>query len=325
MQLMASWDLTISKELSMVSELIQESVASDETLLTEIAEYVIGAGGKKVRPAVTILSFYSVGGGDVEDAVKVAAALELIHNATLLHDDINDGGVMRRGRPAAYTRYGIQNTLVTGDFLFTKAFAIGAKFDSNIVNITAEACVKLAEGEIRQQRRARDLSLSEGDYLDIVRRKTAGPIAAGAKIGAILGGGTLDEVFALGEYGIHLGIAFQIVDDILDVVGREDVLGKPIGTDVREGNITLLTLGALENGSRTEAQELATIVEKEQNTREEVARALDIIIASGAVETARERAAEYGERAKESLGLLKATPRKLELLKLVDFVLKRES
>ncbi len=322
---MASWDLTISKELSMVSNLIRESIASEEALLTEIAEYVIGAGGKKVRPAVTVLSFYSVGGEKVEDTIRVAAALELIHNATLLHDDINDGGAMRRGRPAAYAKYGIQNALVTGDFLFTKAFAIGAKFDASIVDITAEACVSLAEGEIRQRRYARDLSLSEEDYLEIIRRKTAGPISAGARIGALLGGGSLEEVLALGEYGTHLGIAFQIVDDILDVIGREEVLGKPTGSDVREGNVTLLTLDALRNGSQGQAEELANIVRKREKSSGEIARALEIIVSSGAVEFARGRAVEYGERAKESLGLIGSVPHKLELMKLVDFVLTRES
>ncbi len=158
---MGSWDLSISKELSLVEDLIHESINSRESLLTEIAGYVIGAGGKRVRPAVTILSYYVVGGSDVNRAVRIATTLELVHSATLLHDDINDGGVMRRGQPAAFKKYGLQNALVTGDFLFTKAFAIGAKFDPAIVDITAEACVRLAEGEIRQRANARDLSISQ--------------------------------------------------------------------------------------------------------------------------------------------------------------------
>ncbi|MFQ5920090.1 MAG: polyprenyl synthetase family protein, partial [Thermoplasmata archaeon] len=216
---MGSWGLSISKELSLVEDLIRQSIDSREFLLTEIAGYVIGAGGKRVRPAVTILSYYLVGGTDVDRAVKIATAMELVHNATLLHDDINDGGVMRRGQPAAFKKYGLQNALVTGDFLFTKAFAIGAKFDTDIVDITAEACVSLAEGEIRQHANARDLSMNEADYLGIIQRKTAGFFAAGARVGATLGGGTPEQVEALSEYGRDLGIAFQIVDDILDVVG----------------------------------------------------------------------------------------------------------
>lgn len=322
---MASWDLSISKELSMVAQVIEESISSQEELLTEIASYVVDAGGKRIRPAVTILSFYAVGGKDVKDAVKIAAALELIHNATLLHDDINDGGTIRRGKLAAYKKYGLQNALVTGDFLFTKAFAIGGKFDPAIVDITAEACVKLAEGEVRQKIHSRDLSMREEDYVEIIRRKTAWPISAGAKIGAILGGGSLEEVLAMGQYGTNLGIAFQIVDDILDVIGDEKVLGKPTGTDIREGNVTLLTLSALKNGSRDDREELGRIIKKRRKTREEVRRALDIIVRSGAVEAARERAREFGRRAKESLGLIPPNPYKLELLRLVDLVLGRNA
>ncbi len=322
---MASWDLSISKELSMVADVIKESISSQEELLTEIASYVIGAGGKRVRPTVTILSFYAVGGQKVRDVVKIAAALELVHNATLLHDDINDGGIMRRGKLAAYKKYGVQNALVTGDFLFTKAFAIGGKFAPAIVDITAEACVRLAEGEIRQRMRTRDLSMDEEEYIEIIRRKTAWPIAAGAKIGAILGGGSLEEILALGNYGADIGIAFQIVDDVLDVVGDQDILGKPTGTDVKEGNITLVILNALHNGASADRKALASIVRKRKNSAEEIRRAQEIIVASGAIAEARNKAAEFGERAKSQLGILPPGPYKLELIRLVDFVLQRES
>lgn len=309
----------------MVARVIEESIASQEELLTEIASYVIGSGGKRIRPAVTILSFYAVGGKEVESAIKIAAALELIHNASLLHDDINDGGTIRRGKVAAYKKYGLQNALVTGDFLFTKAFAIGGKFDPAIVDITAEACVKLAEGEVRQKIHSRDLSMREEDYVEIIRRKTAWPISAGAKIGAILGGGSLEEVLAMGRYGTELGIAFQIVDDILDVIGDERILGKPTGTDIREGNVTLLTLAALHNGSRGDREVLKRIIKKRRKTEEEVQKAMDIIVQAGAVEAALQKAREYGRRAKESLGIIPPGPYKLELLRLVDLVLERDA
>lgn len=321
---MDAWDLSISKELSMVGDLLRDSIASQEELLTEIASYMIDSGGKRLRPTVTVLSFYAVGGTQVERAVRIAAALELVHNATLLHDDINDGGTMRRGRLAAYQRYGLQNALVTGDFLFTKAFSIGGKFEPEIVDITADACVSLAEGEIRQKNHVRDLSLTETDYLEIIRRKTAWFIAAGAKIGAVLGGGALEEIAALGQYGTDLGMAFQIVDDVLDVVGDEASLGKPTGTDIREGNVTLLLLHALHNGHTGGREELARIVRKEEKREGEVERALGIIVASGAVEAARRQADAFGRSAKESLGLLPPSPFKLELLRLVDLVLHRE-
>ncbi|MFQ5552661.1 MAG: polyprenyl synthetase family protein [Thermoplasmata archaeon] len=322
---MGAWDLSISKELSLVEDLIRESIDSRESLLTEIAGYVIGAGGKRVRPAITILSYYLVGGNDVDKAVRIAAALELVHNATLLHDDINDGGVLRRGQPAAFKKYGLQNALVTGDFLFTKAFAIGAKFEPEIVDLTAEACVRLAEGEIRQQANARDLAISEEDYLGIIRRKTAGFFANGAHVGALLGGGSQEQIGALSEFGRHLGMAFQIVDDILDVVGAEATLGKPTGSDVREGNVTLLLQHALNNGNATARTELAEIVERGPKSEREVRRALEIIAASGAVDEAYARAGEYVVRAKESLGPLRPGPQKLELMRLADLVLHRDA
>ncbi|MEE9268543.1 MAG: polyprenyl synthetase family protein [Thermoplasmata archaeon] len=322
---MGSWDLSISKELSLVEDLIQRSIHSRESLLTEIAGYVIGAGGKRVRPAVTILSYYMVGGKDVDRAVRIAAALELVHSATLLHDDINDGGIMRRGQPAAFKKYGLQSALVTGDFLFTKAFAIGAKFDPEIVDVTAEACVRLAEGEIRQRAKARDLSMSEEDYLVIVQRKTAGFFSAGTRVGAMLGGGSPEQIAALSEYGRHLGIAFQIIDDILDVVGDESVTGKPIGSDVREGNVTLLLQHALNNGNATARTELEDIIREGPKSEEEVLRAIDIIAASGAVDEARARAAEHAVHAKQSLGVLGPEPQKLELMRIADLVLHRDA
>ncbi|HEY5606303.1 MAG TPA: polyprenyl synthetase family protein, partial [Thermoplasmata archaeon] len=214
-----SLDFGVAKELALVEERIRESIVSEEPLLNDIARYVIDAGGKRIRPVVTLLSFQALGGKDVRQAVDLAAALELIHSATLIHDDINDGGEMRRGRLAAYRKFGLQNALVTGDFLFVKAFGIGGKFDADIVELTANACAALAEGEIRQKRHAYDSGVSREEYLDIIRRKTAMPIMAGAKIAGLLAGARLEHVEAAGDYGLNLGIAFQIVDDILDVIG----------------------------------------------------------------------------------------------------------
>src|SRR3989449_6526433 len=182
-----TWDFGVSHELDLVERRIRESLVSEEPLLTEIAEYVIAAGGKRIRPTVTLLAFKSVGGKAVGRAVDIAAALELIHSASLIHDDINDGGTERRGRPAAYLKYGMQEALVTGDFLFTKAFRIGGKMDGDIVDLTARVCAALAEGEILQKRHLGNVNLTWDEYLNIITRKTAMPIATGARVGALLG------------------------------------------------------------------------------------------------------------------------------------------
>src|SRR6266566_3319769 len=227
-----SHDFGMAKELALVEARIRESIVSEEPLLHDIASYVIEAGGKRIRPTVTLLAFQALGGQDTSEAIDLAAALEMIHSATLIHDDINDGGEMRRGRPAAYRKFGLQNALVTGDFLFAKA------------------CAALAEGEIRQQRHAYDTDLTRDECLDIILRKTALPMMAGAKIAGLIAGARLEDVDAVGDYGLNLGIAFQIVDDILDVVGDAVVLGKRPGTDLREGNVTLVAIHALNDGSR---------------------------------------------------------------------------
>src|SRR5256886_10425901 len=177
-----SLDFGVAKEMALVEAKIRQSIVSEEPLLHDIARYVIDAGGKRIRPMVTLLAFRALGGTDVSQAIDLAAALELIHSATLIHDDINDGGEMRRGRLTAYKKFGLQNALLTGDFLFVKAFGIGGKFDAEIVELTADACAALAEGEIRQKRHAFDTSVSHQEYVDIITRKTALPIMAGAEI-----------------------------------------------------------------------------------------------------------------------------------------------
>ena len=319
-----AWDFGVLQELALVEKKIRESVVSEEALLTDIATYVIAAGGKRIRPTVTLLSFKALGGKDVRQAVDLAAALELIHSATLIHDDINDGGEMRRGRPAAYKKYGLQNALVTGDFLFVKAFGIGGKFDPDIVELTANACAALAEGEIRQKRHAFDTSVTKDEYVDIIRRKTALPIMAGAKIAGLLAGARLEDVEAAGDYGLFLGIAFQIVDDILDIIGDGARLGKPAGTDIKEGNVTLPAIHALNDGLRVDKVELARILRKQQKENGELESALTVLRTSGAVERAWADARHYGDLAKQAIAGLPPSEAKVNMLRLVDFVLTRD-
>ncbi len=320
-----SWDFGVEQELARVEERIRDSVVSEEPLLTDIATYVIAAGGKRIRPTVTLLAFQALGGKEVQKAVDLATALELIHSATLIHDDINDGGEVRRGRLAAYKKFGLQNALVTGDFLFVKAFGIGGKFDADIVELTANACAALAEGEIRQKRHAYEVDVSRDEYLDIIRRKTALPIMAGAKIAGLLAGARLEDVEAVGDYGLYLGTAFQIVDDILDVIGDGVRLGKPAGTDIKEGNVTLVAIHALNNGSEIDKAELIRIIRKRRKQEQEIHRALAMLRISGAVEKARADARHFGQMAKDAIAALPDTQAKRNMIRLVDFVLTRDA
>ena len=320
-----SLDFGVAREIALVEARIRESIVSEEPLLQDIARYVIDAGGKRIRPIVTLLSFQALGGKEVRQAIDLAAALELIHSATLIHDDINDGGEMRRGRLAAYKKFGLQNALVTGDFLFVKAFGIGGKFDADIVELTANACAALAEGEIRQQRHAFDTSVSRDEYLDIIRRKTALPMMAGAKIAGLLASARLEQIDAVGDFGLNLGMAFQIVDDILDVVGKGSRLGKPSGTDIREGNVTLVAIHALNDGSAIDVTALSRLIHKRRKEEAEVQRALALLRDSGAVETARAEAVAFGQLAKKSLDPVPEGPAKANMARLVDFVLSRDA
>jgi len=280
-------------------------------------------GGKRVRPLLTLLCCAACA-GSWQAALPAAAALELIHSATLLHDDINDGGLIRRGREAAYVKYGLQNALVAGDFLFVKAFQIGGQFEREIVDLTAGVCTALAEAEIVQKRHAGDVTTTRDQYLDVIRRKTAMPLSAGARIGALLGGGSPKEVEALTAYGLNLGLAFQIVDDILDVVGDPAVIGKPVGTDLKEGNVTLLVLHALNDGSERRAQ-LTEILRRGPRTEEIIAKGLVLIRESGAVERARVDAEHFGFLAKQALDDVQPSRYRDALVTLVDFVVRRNA
>ena len=228
-----TWDSAIRHELDLVEEEMRGSVVSEQELLTEISLYVIGSGGKRIRPAIAILSFKACGGTDVPKVVKIASAFEMIHAATLIHDDINDHGDYRRGRVAAYKKFGTQKALIAGDFLFVKSFKMGGTFDERIVGMVADACTAIAESEMLQSLYEGDVDAPVDKYLKIIEGKTAKPIEAGARVGGYLAKADEARIDQMGEYGLAIGMAFQIIDDILDIVGNEKTLGKPRGSGLR--------------------------------------------------------------------------------------------
>lgn len=238
----------VAKELDMVEENLLRSIRSAEPSLTDIAAHLISGGGKRIRPMVTLLAFKIFGGEKVEDIIDIATAIELIHTATLLHDDILDGAETRRGKQSAYKKYGLKATLVAGDFLFIKAFEFAGKFDATVVQWTADACTRLTEGEILQGFFNRNMEVTLEDYLEIVRRKTASLFQTGARIGAYLAGAAPSAVETMSQFGLNLGIAFQIIDDVLDVVGHKELLGKPVGMDLRDGNPSLPIILSIRDG-----------------------------------------------------------------------------
>ncbi len=314
----------VAEELDLVEKRLRDCSLTEVETLTEIASYVVNSGGKRIRPIVTLLSFRVVGGEDVGKAINMATAIELIHTGSLIHDDINDGGELRRGRASALKKFGLEDSLVTGDFLFSKVLELGGQFGEEVILITADACSSLPSGEVLQRRFRFDTSITVDQYVGMTERKTARLISAGARSGALIGSGTPDQVQRLGEFGKNLGITFQIVDDILDVIGSEEKTGKKIGSDIREGNITLLSIYAMSNGSENSREELLGILKNDSKSEDDVARTLELIKEMGGPERAFQEASMYAKRAKEQISVFDNEYRD-ELEELVDYILNRES
>lgn len=313
----------LAGDMAKVERRLQDALRSDEPMLGEIAMHIVGAGGKRLRPMAALLAYRACGGSPyADDIIELAVGLELIHSATLLHDDINDGALLRRGKEAAHRRYGLQGALVTGDFLFTKGFQRTGKFDATIVDWTAEACTKLAEGEMLQARYRRDPHIPYETYMRLVSCKTAWVIRTGCRIGAHLAGARGPVLEAMTDYGLQLGMAFQIVDDVLDVVGKAEVLGKAAGVDVREGNTTLPAMLAMRKGGPG-AERLARVMQSAVKSDADVAEALALIRELGGHEAAMEVAAQHAQQARAALEHVPGGPWRDHLDGLVDLVLRR--
>ena len=310
----------VGEELRLVEARLTGLLAAREPRLTEIANYLIGSGGKRVRPSVTLLVFRACGGDAVADAVDVAVALELIHSASLLHDDIIDGNQTRRGRESARHKFGVAETLVTGDFLFSRAFQICGRFDADLITWAAEACVALTEGEIMQGRFRRNPDVRLADYQEIIARKTASLFEVGARTAARLAGSDATVVEAMASCGRHVGLTFQMVDDLLDVTGSEAMLGKPVGLDVREGNPSLPIVLALEHD-----EELRRLFARDDLSEGDVSAVLGRLRRSDAIDRGYAIAATHVAKARDALLALADSPHRDYLLALVDQLADRPS
>ena len=283
----------VADQLALVEQRLAECTRSKEPELTRIASHLIGGGGKRIRPVITLLAFKAFHGRRVDDAVDIATAMELIHAATLLHDDIIDGAEFRRGKESAFKRYGLTRTLVTGDFLFIKAFEFAGKFDEQVVQWTADACTSLTEGEILQGSFNRSRTVTAHDYLEIVERKTASLFQTGARLGAYIADAPCQQVEVAASFGLNLGIAFQMMDDVLDVVGRRDLLGKSTGMDLRDGNPSLPIVLSLLDGHKAVTQ----VFQSREPTENDIQRALDAMGNGSVIERARDFARKYALKA----------------------------
>jgi octaprenyl-diphosphate synthase len=311
----------VAKELDLVEENLLRSIRSTERSLTDIAAHLILGGGKRIRPMVTLLVFKVFGGEKLEGIIDIATAIELIHTATLLHDDILDGAETRRGKQSAYKKYGLKATLIAGDFLFIKAFEFAGKFDATVVQWTADACTSLTEGEILQGVFNRNMEVTLEDYLEIVRRKTASLFQTGARIGAYLAGAAPASVEAVSQFGLNLGIAFQIIDDVLDVVGHKELLGKPVGMDLRDGNPSLPIILSIHDGEPV----VARAFQASQLTEAMVQSAIEAIGRGAAIDKAKALSRIYAAQAFELIQGLPPSLYRNGLKTLVQLIVERNS
>jgi geranylgeranyl diphosphate synthase type I len=297
--------------------------------LQKASEHLVKAGGKKLRPSLTLLSAEAVGGPS-KAALKTAAAVELIHTFSLIHDDIMDQDEKRRGQPAVHVLWGDDMAILAGDTLFSKAFETVLKteedgVDSSMIldalRTVVDSCIKICEGQASDMTFVERRDVLESEYMDMIYKKTAALIAAATKAGAILGGGTREEVEALSEYGRLIGMAFQIQDDYLDVASQEEDLGKPVGSDIVEGKMTLLVVHALSHATLPDQKLLTTILNEEGGER--VPQAIEIFQRYDSIHYAWEVAQKDVEEAKNRLLILKDSPAREALLMIADFVLER--
>jgi len=301
--------------LTAVEEQLEEVVLTDVAILKEASHHIVASGGKRLRPRLLILSYLAAGGTDINAAVPLAAAVELVHTATLVHDDINDHSPTRRGKIAVHARWGRTFALLTGDFLFTKVYELMAPFGAEFNVVMANACVNLVEGETLQAAAAKAGTINQETYKLIITRKTASLFEAAARMGATLAGGDDSVIEALASYGRYLGLAFQIVDDILDIVGDPETLGKPVGSDVAQGAGAIMA----QNGKKA----LATAKPVNADV-DPIKQMLARLRETGAVDLAMAQAHEMAFRGQNALMPVPDSAARAELADLLDLVVERE-
>jgi octaprenyl-diphosphate synthase len=314
-----------ARDMAGVDALIVQRMQSPVAVIPALADHLIAAGGKRLRPLLTVAAD-RLAGGSGDNCLKLAAAVEFIHTATLLHDDVVDGSQLRRGKVAAHLIWGGAQSVLVGDFLFARAFELMVETNSlKALEILARASRVIAEGEVLQLTRAHDLNLGQDVYLEIIAAKTAELFAAAAEAGAVSAGAGDDARAALRDFGLNLGLAFQLADDALDYGGETATLGKNAGDDFREGKATLPLLLAIARTGAAETAFWERTVGQLKQTDEDFLRARDLIISSGAIAATLDLAAVYAAAAKQALTGFPANDWRRSLESLADFSVSRRA
>lgn len=306
-----------------VNQTIIERMESPVILIPQVAGHIIAAGGKRLRPMLTLASARMCGYRGNRH-IGLAACIEFIHTATLLHDDVVDESDLRRGAASANAVWGNKSSVLVGDFLFSRAFELMVEDGSlDALRILSQASSVIAEGEVLQLVTANDTETTEADYLEVIRSKTAKLFSAASEIGGVVAERSEEDCRALSSFGYNIGIAFQLVDDVLDYSARQTTLGKTVGDDFRDGKITLPTVLAFSAADGDEKAFWRRTLEDQEQKKGDFRRALAFLEKSGALTATLERAREYGSRARSSLEAFPNSDIKSSLLEAIDFAIYR--
>lgn len=318
---MPAFHHVVADDFDAVNQLILKQVHSDVGLVEDIGHYLIEAGGKRLRPLLVLLIAKSLA-YQGQQQHTLAAIIEFIHSATLLHDDVVDTSDMRRGKPTANAKWGNAPSVLVGDFLYSRAFQLMVKVGNmEVMSILSDTTNTIAEGEVQQLINAGDPSLSEDKYFDVIRKKTAVLFEAACETAAVIGNADTELQQQLKQYGYHLGVAFQLIDDALDYDGSSVDLGKNVGDDLAEGKPTLPLIQAMQTASAADSELIASTIQagNQDNNPETLEKIFAIIKKTGAIDYTRNKAEYHAEQAKQALVLLKKSEYKQALLDLADF------
>ncbi|MHB0999801.1 MAG: polyprenyl synthetase family protein [Armatimonadota bacterium] len=317
---------TVSDDLQKVEDLLSTQMNSSVHTITAVSSHILNAGGKRLRPALVLLSAFSCCGNyDPCKLISIAASTEMIHMATLMHDDVIDNSDYRRGRETANSRWNNQVSVLTGDYILAKSFwLLSNDGNDHIMRALANATTEMAEGEILQIEAEGDIDTLVKSYFPIIEGKTAAFMSACCRIGSIMASASPEQEDALADYGHSLGISFQITDDILDLVGDPDVIGKPVGGDIRDGKVTLPLILILERADAPDRRTIEQIIKRDDVTPGEIEYIRSLGESTGAVDGAREIAARYIKQAMDRLELLPESESRSCLEELARHILTRK-
>ncbi|MEA3230748.1 MAG: polyprenyl synthetase family protein [Thermodesulfobacteriota bacterium] len=292
-------------------------------LVAKVAGHILFCGGKRLRPLLMVLCARLCGYSGNHDKTY-AAAFEYLHAATLLHDDLIDGGTLRRGKPAAYTAYGNETAVLTGDFLLARALAVLAMTENlDVVRTIVDITEQMAQGEIDQLDKRGRLEITEPEYLDIIRRKTAVLFQGACRVGALIADMPRSAIDALSDYGLNLGMAFQMADDLLDYTADADTLGKRIGTDLKEGKLTLPVISALQNAKEPDRVDMKAIINDNHFSADDFNRLVSLLQRCGGIDYTRRQAEKHIIRARAALDTFPSSKAKATLINIAAYALVR--